>query len=287
MRKAGIHGVEPQGIWSRKGIGAGSIVLNGGYPDDADRGDTILYTGAGGQDRKTKKQIADQSFEYAPNAALDLNRRHGLPVRVIRGWKGDGESSPATGFRYDGLYRVVDSWLAHGSAPDTSAFKMVTFLLERIDEGSPAPYERTGEEGPGERRGRLRTSDAEANRAVERRAIEVATSYLQSLGYEVEDVGVPWSPYDLRAIRGDEEIHVEVKGRVQAATTVNLTRREVDAARNYPDSALAVIDEIVLERRSDGPSASGGRLRLWTEWHPEDPDLKPTSFDYRLPPDTP
>jgi putative restriction endonuclease len=42
---------------------AGStIVLAGGYVDDEDFGDTIIYTGEGGRDPNTGAQIADQEL---------------------------------------------------------------------------------------------------------------------------------------------------------------------------------------------------------------------------------
>ena len=42
--------------------GADSIVVSGGYEDDEDDGDTIIYTGHGGNDANSKKQIADQTM---------------------------------------------------------------------------------------------------------------------------------------------------------------------------------------------------------------------------------
>ena len=128
MMKAGVHGVSTQGIWSRKGVGVGSIVLNGGYPDDQDHGDVILYTGAGGQNKATKKQEQDQRLDQGQNAALELNRELSLPVRVIRGWKGEGDSSPESGYRYDGLYLVTKAELTRLPG---ARFKTAMFTLQR------------------------------------------------------------------------------------------------------------------------------------------------------------
>ena len=55
LKDAGIHANIQKGIWG-VGTGACSIVLSGGYEDDEDYLDFILYTGQGGQDEKTKKQ---------------------------------------------------------------------------------------------------------------------------------------------------------------------------------------------------------------------------------------
>ena len=54
LKDAGIHANIQKGIWGA-GTGACSIVLTGGYEDDEDYLDFILYTGQGGQDEKTKK----------------------------------------------------------------------------------------------------------------------------------------------------------------------------------------------------------------------------------------
>ena len=50
LSKSGIHGPLQAGIWGRQKEGACSIVLSGGYEDDIDNLDYILYTGAGGRD---------------------------------------------------------------------------------------------------------------------------------------------------------------------------------------------------------------------------------------------
>ena len=49
LREAGIHAPTMAGIWGAQ-EGAYSIVLSGGYEDDIDELDYILYTGQGGQD---------------------------------------------------------------------------------------------------------------------------------------------------------------------------------------------------------------------------------------------
>ena len=51
------------------GAPAESIVLSGGYPDDIDQGDVIVYTGQSGQvqasGRQFKNQIATRAFALA------------------------------------------------------------------------------------------------------------------------------------------------------------------------------------------------------------------------------
>src|SRR5262245_14776028 len=76
---AGIHRQLQAGIAGSSTVGAESIVLSGGYEDDEDHGTLIIYTGEGGRDPQTGKQIADQVFTRG-NRALALNQLHGLPL---------------------------------------------------------------------------------------------------------------------------------------------------------------------------------------------------------------
>lgn len=102
LASAGIHKPLMSGIWGAQ-EGAYSIVLSGGYEDDVDDLDYILYTGQGGQDVPGGKQVADQVFTKG-NLGLQLSCQYGLPVRVSRGHQ--ITNGPNTGYRYDGLYYV-------------------------------------------------------------------------------------------------------------------------------------------------------------------------------------
>ncbi len=57
-------------------------MLSGGYEDDEDLGDEIIYTGHGGQENKI--QVRDQELTRQ-NLALAISAQQGLPVRVVRG----------------------------------------------------------------------------------------------------------------------------------------------------------------------------------------------------------
>jgi putative restriction endonuclease len=59
LSEAGLHRHRQAGISGSASEGADSIVLSGGYEDDQDFGDTIVYTGHGGRDQETGRQIAD------------------------------------------------------------------------------------------------------------------------------------------------------------------------------------------------------------------------------------
>src|SRR5215510_12818965 len=113
LSQAGVHRPRRAGISGRGREGADSVVLAGGYEDVVDDGEEILYTGHGGRDEETRKQIGHQTLTKG-NLALASNRVLGLPVRVIRGTLHRSPYSPASGYRYDGLYRVDDYWRERG-----------------------------------------------------------------------------------------------------------------------------------------------------------------------------
>lgn len=108
-----VHRALQAGIVGRSKHGAESIVLSGGYVDDEDYGSIIIYTGDGGRDDKTKRQIADQEFTDK-NQALVTSCLNGLPVRVVRGSAHRSPHSPSSGYRYDGLFRVERYWRQRG-----------------------------------------------------------------------------------------------------------------------------------------------------------------------------
>jgi putative restriction endonuclease len=135
-KNAGVHQVTRQGISGNRTDGANSIVVNGGYEDDVDLGDEIIYTGAGGNDPSTKKQIADQELTQLGNAGLVISEENAYPVRVIRGSRGADAHSPATGFRYDGLFRVTEHWAETGK----SGFRIWRYRLLKLADDEAAPY---------------------------------------------------------------------------------------------------------------------------------------------------
>ncbi|MCI4045610.1 YDG/SRA domain-containing protein [Streptomyces sp. TRM75563] len=131
--EAGVHRPLQAGICGTMRTGAESIVVSGGYKDDEDYGDVIVYTGHGGQDDK-RRQVRNQSLDDPGNAALITSYLEGLPVRVLRGYQGDASYAPASGYRYDGLYRVT----SYGSKLGIDGFLIWQFRLEAYDD-TPLP----------------------------------------------------------------------------------------------------------------------------------------------------
>jgi putative restriction endonuclease len=99
LAEAGVHRPLQAGISGSGLDGAESIVVSGGHEDDEDHGDEVVYTGHGGKDQKTSKQIHDQELTVG-NLALARSQLEGLPVRVIRGAELDSPFAPPQGYRY-------------------------------------------------------------------------------------------------------------------------------------------------------------------------------------------
>ncbi|KAK4412766.1 Histone-lysine N-methyltransferase, H3 lysine-9 specific SUVH1 [Sesamum alatum] len=85
-----------------------SIVSSGGYDDDGDDGEVLIYSGQGGVQRKDG-QMFDQKLERG-NLALEKSLHRANDVRVIRGLK-DVAGSNGKIYVYDGLYKIQESWV--------------------------------------------------------------------------------------------------------------------------------------------------------------------------------
>ncbi|MFD8631352.1 MrcB family domain-containing protein [Streptomyces sp. NPDC059533] len=115
-------------------------------------------------------------------------------------------------------------------------------------------------------------------RAIELRAVLLATEHFQAEGWSVKDVGATQS-YDLKLSRGEERLHVEVKGTTSEGTQVILTRSEVERQRELaPHNALVVVHSINLDRSTEPPSATGGVLHCTSPWIIEDDSLTVISY---------
>ncbi|XP_048319986.2 histone-lysine N-methyltransferase, H3 lysine-9 specific SUVH6 [Ziziphus jujuba] len=124
----GLHRQNQGGIdYFKQGgkVLATSVVASGGYDDDLDNSDVLIYTGQGGNVMNSDKKPEDQKLERG-NLALKNSVLEKNPVRVIRRSESlDGKSKT---YVYDGLYLVEKCWQdlgPHGKL----VFK---FQLERI-----------------------------------------------------------------------------------------------------------------------------------------------------------
>ena len=129
------HRPRQAGICATQKEGAESIVLSDKYEDDEVHEDFILYTGHGGRDPESGKQVADQVLTEA-NLGLARSEATGRPVRVYRKVRTEANVSA---FRYEGLFRVT----GHQHAVGRSGFRVFRFRLEPVVETrpvAPLPY---------------------------------------------------------------------------------------------------------------------------------------------------
>jgi putative restriction endonuclease len=107
-------------------------------------GDVIIYTGEGGRDPNSGRQVADQQLVLG-NKALAENHLNGIPIRVHRGKAHFPNMPEGFLYRYDGLYRVASYW----QEPGRDGFKIWRFRLEReLISGDLAPLgDLAGESG--------------------------------------------------------------------------------------------------------------------------------------------
>jgi [histone H3]-lysine9 N-dimethyltransferase len=83
------------------------IVSAGGYENDDDDTDVLVYSGQGGNSRNTEER-QDQKLERG-NLALERSLHRKNEIRVVRGFK-DPFCLTGKIYIYDGLYKIHESW---------------------------------------------------------------------------------------------------------------------------------------------------------------------------------
>jgi hypothetical protein len=116
-------------------------------------------------------------------------------------------------------------------------------------------------------------------KAVELRAIRVATEFLEDQGWtEILDVGATQS-YDLDCTRANEKLFVEVKGSTGSSEKVILTKNEVLFHTSvFPKNALFVVSGIQLDKETC--VATNGNLKSIQPWKIEPDRLEALSYQY-------
>lgn len=164
-----------------------------------------------------------------------------------------------------------------------SAFRVTPVQWARIAELAMIDTGQDSDETTQAKRALRRATDSARNKAVELRAMDEAARCYREKGWKVEDVSATES-YDLRCTRDGEELHVEVKGVTTDGAEVNLTRNEVEHARERR-TALFVLSHIEVSYTDDGPEASGGDARILCPWGIDDGELTALTYSYRVPGD--
>uniref|UniRef100_A0A0A8Z7G0 Uncharacterized protein n=1 Tax=Arundo donax TaxID=35708 RepID=A0A0A8Z7G0_ARUDO len=131
----GLHAPAMAGIdyISAKHVGkyetmAVSIISSGGYENDDDDTDILVYTGQGGNSRHKEKH--DQKLERG-NLALMNSMKKKNQIRVVRSAQ-DPFCNSGKIYIYDGLYRIEDSWMDKAK----NGFSVFKYKLRR-ESGQP------------------------------------------------------------------------------------------------------------------------------------------------------
>ncbi|KAJ7571199.1 hypothetical protein O6H91_01G154600 [Diphasiastrum complanatum] len=130
LHKHWLNGIDSIEVGKNKKV-AVSIVMSGGYEDDVDNSEDVIYTGQGGNDLTgNRRQIKDQEMSRG-NLALKNSIDEGNPVRVIRG-HASSHSYSGRVYTYDGVYKVGSYWAEKGISGHT----VYKYKLNRV-EGQP------------------------------------------------------------------------------------------------------------------------------------------------------
>jgi SAD/SRA domain len=122
---SGAHGSQEYGVWGEKNKGAYSIIFSMTYDGDEDHGDTIFYTGT---KSKPGSSTPTESTQWLLDSAVKRENDDRRPVRVLRGCvvkrRKNNIFAPKVGYRYDGLYYVVE-WTLIDAKTHHYRFKLV------------------------------------------------------------------------------------------------------------------------------------------------------------------
>lgn len=122
------------------------------------------------------------------------------------------------------------------------------------------------------------------NKAVERRAVDLAISYFRSTNNweSIKDTGDKES-YDLLLTNKSKKMYVEVKGTQSSGDKVFLSKNEVIVQKKfYPNNALVIVSGIKLEKVEE-PKASGGSIKVISPWKIMNNHLTAMAFEYEVP----
>jgi hypothetical protein len=145
----------------------------------------------------------------------------------------------------------------------------------------PEDFQPPGKQAPPGRT--TRAQDPKLRAAVERRSLDVALSYYKGIGAtDWKELG---KPYDIVVTVNGVERHCEVKGSSMRIDTIELTINEVNHGTECSNADLIVVDgiQIARDKKTGEIHATGGDLRVWTDWSPAKEALKAWTFAYSLP----
>lgn len=120
--------------------------------------------------------------------------------------------------------------------------------------------------------------NAAEKKAVELRAMKLATDWLQERGFKTKDTSANM-PFDILATKPDIELMVEVKGTTSHdPSAILMTANEVKLHRdNKGHTALAIVSAIKLQKGST-PEATDGNIEISIGWDIDEWVAIPTAF---------
>ncbi len=120
---------------------------------------------------------------------------------------------------------------------------------------------------------------ARQTKAVEDAAMKAVMEYERELGFVPKDVSREKLGWDVESQAGEGKLRfIEVKGRVEGATTVTVTKNEILAALNKPDDFLLAVVEVLF----NGEQAIGKTPTYIRKPFQREPDFAAVSVNYEL-----
>lgn len=172
----------------------------------------------------------------------------------------------------DWIAEFHQPWASH--AYDASKWR---FVVLADQDAQPAKV------GPSGTRGSRQGYSVSPNerKAIEDHAVSLAQAHFEAQGYQVQVFG---KPFDLYCWREGKELFVEVKGTRTQGEAVILTRNEVAHARRHHDRMVLFVVHGIKVHTTDGVvAASGGTVRIFLAWSPDEDALDPKDYYYIIP----
>ena len=120
---------------------------------------------------------------------------------------------------------------------------------------------------------------ARQTKAVEGAAMQAVMDHEQRLGYNPKDVSAAKLGWDIESQAGEGKLRfIEVKGRVEGATTVTVTKKEILAALNKPEDFILSVVEVIF----DGDRAVGTEPVYIKRPFQREPDFAAVSVNYEI-----
>ena len=174
-------------------------------------------------------------IKYWDNRAMELRETERAGGKARQGWQNAQRRADAISDRLQArLARIERERFISAAAPKVQGGMIVlpAGLLRAREAGTSAS---------------MFSQDAEARRAVELAAMRVVMETERALGNEPRDVSAEKIGYDVCSLDPDTGHlrFIEVKGRVNGADTVMITRQELITSLNKPDQFILALVEVV------------------------------------------